>query len=269
MLWSTGPRRPTVRLAVIDGGADYVDAIELGNGIAGTEGYYAEGGARNAARRDGMGTTVLAAVEATQEIPDHYFQAVGSGTGAIAAWEMNLRLLEDGHFGAKKMRLHLSQNAPFTPMTDAWEEGSRTIATEPVAEARERSRAIRAQVLGNRNPPYSVTGGLYDALLDTEGFMYRVTNAEAQCAGRLFEECEGSDIDPAAEVAVASLIEAARRGRIRPREIVALNITGGGRRRLLASRRTAALRADATFTIEELQKEGPARGLRLLRAALA
>ncbi len=120
-----------MRLAVIDGGADYADAVELGNGIAGTEGYYSEGGARNAARRDGMGTTVLSAVEAAGVIPDHYFQAVGSGTGAIAAWEMNLRLLEDGRFGSRKMRLHLSQNAPFTPMTDAWEAGSRTLAVEP------------------------------------------------------------------------------------------------------------------------------------------
>jgi cysteate synthase len=128
---------------------------------------------------------------------------------------------------------------------------------------------MRAQVLGNRNPPYSVTGGLYDALRDTDGCMYRVTNEEARSAGMLFEECEGSDIDPAAEVAVASLLEAARGGRIRPRDTVLLNITGGGRRRLLASRKTAALREDATFTIEELRTEGPARGLELLRGALA
>jgi cysteate synthase len=269
MLWSTGARRPMVRLAVIDGGADYADAVELGNGIAGTEGYYPEGGARNAARRDGMGTTVLCAVEAAGEIPDHYFQAVGSGTGAIAAWEMNLRLLEDGRFGSKKMKLHLSQNSPFTPMTDAWEAGSRTLAAEAIPDARARSQAMRAQVLGNRNPPYSVTGGLYDALRDTDGFMYRVTNEEARSAGILFEESEGSDIDPAAEVAVASLLEAARGGRIRPRDAVLLNITGGGRRRLLASRRTTALREDATFTIDELRTDGPARGLRLLREALA
>jgi cysteate synthase len=128
---------------------------------------------------------------------------------------------------------------------------------------------MRAQVLGNRNPPYSITGGLYDALSDTDGFMYRVTNEEARSAGILFEESEGCDIDPAAEVAVASLLDAARGGRIRPQDAVLLNITGGGRRRLLATRRTAALREDATFTIEELRTDGPARGLQLLREALA
>jgi len=70
-------------------------------------------------------------------------------------------------------------------------------------------------------------------------------------------------------VAVASLLEAARGGRIRPRDAVLLNITGGGRRRLLATCRTAALREDATFTVEELRTDGPARGLQLLREALA
>ena len=269
MLWGTRARRRAVRLAVIDGGADYADAIELGNGIAGTEGYYSEGGARNAARRDGMGTTVLAAVEAAGEIPAHYFQAVGSGTGAIAAWEMNLRLLEDGRFGSRKMKLHLGQNAPFTPMTDAWEAGSRALAAESVPDARARSQVMRAQVLGNRNPPYSIAGGLFDALRDTDGLMYRVTNEEARSAGILFEGCEGCDIDPAAEVAVASLLEAVRGGRIRPRDPVLLNITGGGRRKLLATRRTAALREDATFSIEELRTDGPARGLQLLREASA
>jgi cysteate synthase len=267
LLWSTAKTHPGVRLAVLDGGADYADAIELGNGIAATEGYYPEGGARNAARRDGMGTALLAAVESSGRIPDHYFQAVGSGTGAIAAWEMNLRLQGDGRFGGGKMRLHLSQNTPFTPMTDAWEAGSRTLA--PAPDGRRLSRAIHARVLANRNPPYSIAGGLYDALRDTDGFMYRVTNAQARKAGRLFEKLEGCDIDPAAQVACASLAQAAAMGRIARGDIVALNITGGGHRRLRRDRRIALLRPYATFTLKTLRKEGPARELALLRAALA
>jgi cysteate synthase len=256
-----------VRLAVLDGGADYADAIELGNGIAGTEGFYPEGGARNAARRDGMGTTVLAAVEAAGVVPDHYVQAVGSGTGAIAAWEMSLRLAEDGRFGRGAMRLHLAQNAPFTPMTDAWEAGSRTLA--PMADARERSREIRAQVLANRTPPYSIAGGLYDALHDTAGYMYRVTNTEAEEAGRLFDECEGSDIDPAAEVALASLGQAVALGRIGKRDVVALNITGGGVRGLERDRSTEALTADATFTLGEARAERNARDFAALKEGRA
>ncbi len=267
LLWGTGPSHPSVRLAVVDGGADYADAIELGNGIAGTSGYYPEGGARNAARRDGMGTAVLAAVEACGRIPDHYFQAVGSGTGAIAAWEMNLRLIEDGRFGQGRMRLHLSQNAPFTPMADAWNERSRSLSTGRLTRAL--SRAIRAMVLANRNPPYAVAGGLFDALSDTRGLMYRVSNAEARKAGRLFEKLEGCDIDPAAEVAVASLRQAVESGRVGRRDIVALNITGGGHRRLRREKRTALLRPHATLAMAVLRREGPDRGIAILREALA
>ncbi len=267
LLWSTVPSLPYVRLAVLDGGADYADAIALGNRIALTRGYFPEGGALNAARRDGMGTVVLSTVEKTGRIPQHYFQAVGSGTGAIAAWEMNLRLAEDGRFGAGKMRLHLSQNAPFTPMVDAWEAGRREIAEVP--GGRELAVSIHAPVLSNRRPPYGIAGGLYDALSDTDGFMYRVTAAEAQAAGRLFEEKEGSDIDPAAEVAVASLGQAVALGRIGRRDIVALNITGGGQRRLRRDKRPVSLLPYATLSIEDLRREGEAGGPALLREALA
>jgi cysteate synthase len=263
LLWTTSREESSVRLAVLDGGADYTDAIELGNGIAATEGYYSEGGARNAARRDGMGTTVLAAVEAAGVVPDHYFQAVGSGTGAIAAWEMSMRLARDPRYAGRTMRLHLAQNAPFTPMTDAWEAGSRALA--PMPNGREQAYEIRAQVLANRTPPYSIAGGLFDALHDTGGLMYRVTNAEAEEAGRLFDECEGSDIDPAAEVALASLGQAVALGRIGRRDVVALNITGGGRRRLGQDRSTTAMRADATVTLEQVRLQGPARSLASLK----
>jgi len=52
----------------------------------------------NVARRDGMGTVMLEAAVTIGRAPDHYFQAVGSGTGGIAAWEASLRLKQDGRF---------------------------------------------------------------------------------------------------------------------------------------------------------------------------
>ena len=267
LLWSMERRKSHVRLAVLEGEADYSDAIALGNGIANLEGYYSEGGAKNAARRDGMGTAMLSMVEKAGEIPHHYFQAVGSGTGAIAAWEMNQRLLEDGRFGARKTRLHLAQNAPFTPMADAWEAGSRTIAGSDEAGARKRVRAIRAQVLANRNPPYTIAGGLHDALRDTSGFMYRVTNDESTKAGHLFAQAEGCDIDPAAEVAVASLLQARAAGRIGPKDIVALNITGGGRSKLEASRDIEHLTPDVRFQLADLGLKEPEPRIRELMEA--
>ena len=91
-LWFHHRLSPCVKLIAVPHGCDYYDAIRLGEKLCqDSSRYFAEGGAKNVARRDGMGTTVLSAVEAIGRIPDAYFQAVGSGTGAIAAWENNLR----------------------------------------------------------------------------------------------------------------------------------------------------------------------------------
>jgi len=267
LLWSAEELRPSVRLAVLEGEADYSDAIALGNGIAALEGYYTEGGAKNVARRDGMGTALLRMVEEAGEIPHHYFQAVGSGTGAIAAWEMNLRLIGDGRFGDRKTRLRLGQNAPFTPMVDAWEAGSRAIAAWDETSARKHVRSIRAQVLANRNPPYAIAGGLHDALKDTGGSMYRVTNDEGARAGRLFQQLEGIDIDPAAEVAVAALLRAQEAGHVKPRDVIALNITGGGRQRLEDEHRLEHLAPHVRFSLADLGHKEPASRIRELMEA--
>ena len=115
-LWFTKKLSSCVKVVATPSGTDYYDAIALGEKICMNPRYMAEGGAKNVARRDGMGTTVLSAVEAIGRIPDAYFQAVGSGTGAIAAWENAERLAADGRFGENKMRIYASQNAPFTLM---------------------------------------------------------------------------------------------------------------------------------------------------------
>ena len=85
-LWFDRPLNPCVKLICPERGGDYFDAIFLSNLALKSRKFYAEGGAKNVARRDGMGTTVLSAATTIGEIPDYYFQAVGSGTGAIAAW---------------------------------------------------------------------------------------------------------------------------------------------------------------------------------------
>ena len=86
-MWSAKPLNPCVKLVATERGSDYFDAIYLSNIICELDKFYPEGGAKNVARRDGMGTTVLSAVTTIGRIPDYYFQAVGSGTGAMAAWE--------------------------------------------------------------------------------------------------------------------------------------------------------------------------------------
>ncbi len=227
-LWFDSPLDPCVKIIACEKGGDYFDAIHLSNLAVELDGFYPEGGARNVARRDGMGTTVLSAVTTIGKIPDYYFQAIGSGTGAIAAWEANLRFLADGRFGSNKMKLMLSQNAPFLPIKEAWDLRSPTILPMDDDLARKQIEEINAKVLSNRKPPYGIKGGLFDALSDAGGAILAATNKEAEKASALFLQHEGNDVEPAAAVAVASLIKAVKEKLIEQDSVVMLNITGGG-----------------------------------------
>ncbi len=227
-LWFRKPLNRCVKIITSPHGSDYFDAIALGDKLCTSPKYLAEGGAKNIARRDGMGTTLLSAVQVIGRIPDAYFQAVGSGTGTIAVWENNLRLIEDGRFGTHKMRLYASQNIPFTIMYDSWKAGSRDLVPLDADEARREAAEILAKVLSNRKPPYSLRGGLYDAIRDTGGDMFRVPNEQVLFWQKKFLELEGIDIYSAAAVAVSSLAQAIECGSVGRDENIMLNITGGG-----------------------------------------
>lgn len=227
-LWFGKPLNKCVKVIATPKGTDYFDAIQLAAKVCESPEFLEEGGAKNVARRDGMGTAVLSAVQVIGEIPDFYFQAVGSGTGTIAAWEANMRLIGDGRFGKKYMKLIPSQNIPFTPMFDAWKMGSRNLLQADENESRDLALKIDAKVLSNRKPPFSIAGGLYDALKATDGDMEAVTNEELGKALEMFDRCEGIDIHPAAGVALYSLIKSIGKGVVKSDDIVMLNITGGG-----------------------------------------
>jgi cysteate synthase len=227
-MWFEHEINENVKLICTPSGTDYFDAIELSSKICQSPDFFEEGGAKNVARRDGMGTTVLSAVTTIGKIPDYYFQAIGSGTGTIAAWEANLRLIEDGRYGKNKMKLIPSQNIPFTPIYEAWSKRSREIHLPDEESARKNALMIDAKVLSNRKPPYAVPGGLFDALADTEGEVETVTNEELKEACQLFLRKEGIDIHPASGVALAGMIKAIKSGKVDKSKILMLNITGGG-----------------------------------------
>ena len=230
-MWTTTGNHDNIFLIAVNG--DYSDAIAVGKEIANLEGLVEEGGVKNVARRDGMGVVELEAAFAMHELPDYYFQAVGSGTGAIAAWETFGRLIEDGRFCKKMPGIVISQNLPFVPMVSAWQAGrAEIIADNDMKDAEAAIKDIYSDVLSNRNPPYAVKGGVYDMLVSTNGKMYGITNDEAKDAEKLFEDEEGIDLDPAASVAIASLIKAVDDGSVKKEDKILLNITGGGYKRL-------------------------------------
>lgn len=248
-MWSDTPLNECVRLICTKSGSDYFDAIQLSNTAIMVDGFIAEGGAKNVARRDGMSTTVLSAVTTIGQIPEYYFQAVGSGTGAIAAWEANLRLLDDGRFGQQTMKLMVSQNEPFLPMYEAWHAGSRQMLSINDDEARRHVEIIDAKVLSNRKPPYSINGGLFDALTRTGGTILKASNQQGRKAQQLFLETEGIDIHPAAGIALASLINEQNAGRISSDALIMLNITGGGEQRLKREKHLHEIKPSHIFNI--------------------
>ena len=254
-LWFDAPLNDCVKLITTESGSDYFDAINLSNVVCELGGYLPEGGAKNIARRDGMSTTMLSATTFIGRIPDFYFQAVGSGTGAIAAWEANLRFIGDGRFGTNKARLMVSQNKPFVPMYDAWRADSRPMLPYDADQARKDAAEICAPVLSNRKPPYGLAGGLYDALKDTNGDILAVSNDEANAAKALFEETEGIDIYHAAAVATASLQQAIEQGTVKPDNVVMLNITGGGEKRFRAEHEVHYLKPSHVFKIGFTKEE--------------
>ncbi|MRT94552.1 cysteate synthase [Ancylomarina sp. 16SWW S1-10-2] len=248
-LWFDEPIKDNVRVIATKSGSDYFDAIHLSNIACELDGFLPEGGAKNIARRDGMGTTVLSAVNEIGQIPDYYFQAIGSGTGAIAAWEANLRFIEDGRYGDNKMKLMVSQNAPFLPIYNAWKADSRAMLPLEDVLARKQVEDIDAKVLSNRKPPYPIVGGLYDALKDAGGDVLSATNQETLEAGKIFLETEGNDIHPAAAVAVATLIREAKAGNLDKDACIMLNITGGGEEKIRREKEVTFLKASHIFDI--------------------
>ncbi len=243
-LWFEKPLAKCVKIVCTPKKTDYFDAIDLANKICKSPRFFEEGGAKNVARRDGMATTLLSAVSVIGKIPDYYFQAIGSGTGTIAVWEANLRLLEDGRFGNHKMRLIPSQNYPFTPMYDAWKAGSRALLPFNDDEARDKALQIKAKVLSNRRPPYSVPGGLFDALTDTNGDIEYANNQESEEACELFRITEGIDIYHASGIAIAGMIKSINSGKVDKDKVIMLNVTGGGEERFKSTHNVALGKPD-------------------------
>jgi cysteate synthase len=233
-MWYLESSSAVPTLAVGDG--DYADSIDVAKKIAVTLGLPFEGGVKNIAKRDGLGIVMLESVAKIGKLPDHYIQAVGSGTGAVGAWEMAERFVKDGKYGTRLPVLHLGQNLPFAPMVHAWQKRSRRL--DPADLNPEYISQITTRVLSTRYPAYSVKGGVFDALTATAGVMYGVENDDVYAGMEMFLRTEGIDIAPAAGVAVAVLRAAVKTGAINEKDTVLLNITGGGEARLRQDRKT-------------------------------
>ena len=110
---------------------------------------------------------------------------------------MAQRAIAAGFADGPAPRQHLSQNAEFCLIHDAWQK--RTFELTPTTSAVHQK--VYSDLLVNRAPAYSVRGGLFDILVETNGVTYAVPYGEAARADELFRETEG--IDPLSPGAVA------------------------------------------------------------------
>jgi cysteate synthase len=153
------------------------------------------------------------------------------------------------------MKLMLSQNAPFLPIKAAWDQRSPNMLPIDDDLARKQVEVINAKVLSNRKPPYSIKGGLFDALKDTDGIIMAASNKEAEMAASLFLEHEGNDLEPAAAVAVASLIQAVNKKMVDRESVIMLNITGGGIGRFKREHSVSYLSPEKIFALDADSQE--------------
>ncbi|MFH8491128.1 cysteate synthase [Streptomyces longisporoflavus] len=215
-------------------GATYNQAITYSKRLTDADPeFFDEGGVRNVGRRDGLATVMLAAYEAIQRLPDYYVQAVGSGAGAIAAFEAALRIARTSGQATTLPRLLLCQNSRHAPLRDRWNRH----VVDPCARA---PLDVYAPELVNTTPPYETHGGIRDILLRSHGDVLTAGQRTADEAAAAFEELEGIDIERPAAIALACLREAVIRRHIPPDACVLLNVTGGGRRRYRAAQPTKA-----------------------------
>lgn len=227
---------------------DYTNSINLAKKFSYLNNYNYEGGFLNIGRRDALGIILLETFFKIKKIPKHYFQAIGSGTGAIATHETSLRLIK--YFNGNIPKLHLSQNFPFVPMVNAWKERKRKIEVKENAIEK-----IYAKVLSNREPGYSIFGGVYDCLKESRGLVYSIKNSEAKYSENLFYKKEGIDIVPASSICVASLIKAIEENKVKKEDIILLNITGGGEKQLKRDYKIYKIKINETIDKNIKEKE--------------
>lgn len=230
-IWRPGLPQAESTVVIALRNADYGDATNVVGQATPRIGWQREGGVRNVARRDGIGTLLLEAVSVMGAMPDHYVQAVSGGPGPIGVGEMSRRLVDDGRFGTTMPRVHLVQNIEHRPIVQAWRHGRNQLEPQDFPAG---PVEVYSDVLVNRAPAYGIRGGLRELLENTNGQAHAVSGAAAGEAAELARQTLGIDIMAPAAVALAGLREAAANGEIGRSDRVLLAITGGGVERLAA-----------------------------------
>lgn len=149
--------------------------------------------------------------------PDWYFQAVSGGMGPLGVLKGFREWLEMGLI-ERIPAIACIQAEGCAPMVHAWKQGLEV--AEPVRSPRTH---IATLATGDPGRTYTLlqqrtrqTGALFESVTDEE--TYRTIH--------ILAKMEGISVEPAAAVAFAGLIKAARGGKIKPSDLVVVNCTG-------------------------------------------
>lgn len=217
--------------------ATFVDAFDCAGHFAKKHGLRSERGFFNPGRREGLKITLLEAAEQIPRPIDWYVQAVSSAMGVYGC-----------HKGAKELhglglipkvpRLLCVQQESCAPMVRAFHEGSATIKPEHIVH---RPNGIAEAILrGNPSRAYPYVRQI---VLETNGTMVSVSEAEIRAARRLVNELEGLDPCFSASTALAGLAKLVNKGAFPAQDTVMVNLTGSDRIRESDGSRVHWLRA--------------------------
>lgn len=152
------------------------------------------------------------------QVPDWYFQAVSGGMGPLGVLKGFYELKEMG-LTDKVPAIANVQAEGCAPMVHAWKQGMEI--AEPVFSPRTH---IATLATGDPGRTYTLLnqrmrqggGGIFELVSDEETFRTM----------HILAKLEGLSVEPAAAVAFAGLIKAAREGMIKPDDFVVVNCTG-------------------------------------------
>ncbi len=178
-----------------------------------------EGGFTNISRIKGLGLVGTSFYDFVKRTPDYYFQAVGSGSGAISVMREY-----DSIDSANKVMYCLSQNKPYTPLVDSINNPKQKVEPSkysPYADM------VCAPMLTSSDPVYNYPGGIKEAIDSGKDFMgISVSNEETYEAQRLFYKYESIETLLPAATSIAALIKTSKK--IDRNKTVQLNVTGAG-----------------------------------------
>jgi cysteate synthase len=214
-----------VRFVLVESPANYRDASAVAtvlNNVLQSR-VIGEGGYCNIGRTAGLGLCALNFYDTVGRVPDAYFQAVGSGSGALAV-SLAYSMIDKALSG--RMHLHLVQNGPYTPLVDAINAERSSINVEPYLQHID---TACSPMLTSADPAYIYPGGLRDLM--KQGVAVRghaVTSEEIYRAQYDFWKLEGIQAVLPAAAAVAAFIRLARAGELDRTKCYQINITGAG-----------------------------------------